>query len=76
VVLLPGAGATIPTGFTVGTIYYIVSASGVTFELSATSGGSAINSTGAGAGIVQLVTTEAFGSQGTYTLSSETLNLF
>lgn len=75
VVLLPAAGATIPTGFTVGTIYFVVNVSGVTFQLSLTSGGSAVNSTGAGAGIVQGITTEVYGAQGTFTLSSETLTL-
>lgn len=76
VVLFDGAGATIPSAFTVGTIYYVVSASGTSFSLSATSGGSAINTGGAGAGIVQAVTTEAFGAAGTFTLSSETLYNF
>jgi hypothetical protein len=72
VVLFPGAGATLPTGFTAGTIYYVVSASGATFELAATSGGSAINATGAGAGLVQSIAPETFGSQGTYTLTTST----
>lgn len=76
VVLFPGAGGTLPSGVTAGTIYYVVSASGATFELSATSGGSAINNTSAaGSGIVQSLTLETFGAQGTYTLSSETLSL-
>jgi hypothetical protein len=75
VVLLPAAGATIPTGFTAGTVYYVVSASGVTFELSATSGGSAINSSAAGAGLVQAITAEVFNGQGLFTLSSETLSV-
>jgi hypothetical protein len=42
----------VPTGFTAGTVYYVVSSSGSTFELSATSGGSAINSTSTGSGTV------------------------
>jgi hypothetical protein len=42
---------TVPTGFTAGTTYYVVSASGATFSLSATSGGSAINSSSTGSGI-------------------------
>ena len=41
---------TVPTGFTAGTVYYVVSSSGSTFELSATSGGSAINSSSTGTG--------------------------
>lgn len=76
VVVFASAGATLPTGVTAGTVYYIVAASGTTFELSATSGGSGINLSAAGAGIVMAVTPEVFGAQGTFTLSSETLSLF
>ena len=76
VVLFNAAGATIPAAFTVGVIYFIVSAAGATFSLSATSGGSAINTAGAGAGLVQAITTESFGAAGTFTLSSEVLNAF
>jgi hypothetical protein len=43
---------TVPTGFTAGTVYYVVSSSGSTFELSATSGGGAINSSTTGSGTV------------------------
>lgn len=43
----------VPTGFTAGTIYYVVSVSGTTFRLAATSGGSAINSTSTGSGTVK-----------------------
>lgn len=75
VVLFNAAGATIPAAFTVGTIYFVVSAAGATFSLAATSGGSAINTAGTGAGLVQAITTEAFSGQGTYTLSGETLSL-
>lgn len=75
VVLFPGAGGTLPTGVTAGTIYYVVSASGATFEVSATSGGSAITTSSVGSGIVQALTLETFGAQGTFTLSSETLSL-
>jgi Right handed beta helix region len=39
-----------PTGFTAGTMYYVVASSGTTFELSATSGGSPIASTSTGSG--------------------------
>lgn len=75
VVLFNGAGATIPSAFTVGTVYYIVSASGATFSLATTSGGSAINTSNTGAGLVQGVTLETFAGQGTYTVSSETLSI-
>jgi hypothetical protein len=53
VVLTPIAGLALPTGFTGDALYFIVSASGATFELSLTSGGSAVNATGAGGGLVQ-----------------------
>lgn len=46
------SGASLPAGFTAGTVYYVVSSSGSTFQLSATSGGSAINSTSTGTGTV------------------------
>jgi hypothetical protein len=76
VVLWSGAGDTVPAAYTVGTIYYVVSASGTTFSLAATSGGSAINTAAAGAGLVQAITVETYGAQGTFTISSDTLTLF
>jgi hypothetical protein len=78
VVVFPGAGATLPTGGTppvAGTIYFVISVSGATFQLSATSGGAALNFTSDGAGIIQKVVTETFNAQGTFTLSTDTLTL-
>lgn len=75
VVLFNGAGATISSDFTIGTVYFIAASpapSGATFSLATTLGGSAINSTHAGAGIVQAITTETFGSAGTFTLTTAT----
>jgi hypothetical protein len=72
VVLFNGAGATISSAFTLGQIYFVVSASGATFELSLTSGGSGITTSNAGAGLVQAITTESFGSAGTFTLTTST----
>ena len=46
------AGGSIPTGLTVGTIYYVVSPSGDTFSVSATKGGSAINTSSTGSNLV------------------------
>jgi hypothetical protein len=48
------SGTTAPGGFTFGTTYYVVNASQAnqTFQLSATSGGSAINISSAGAGVI------------------------
>ena len=75
VVLFDSAGATISSDFTVGQIYYVISPSGDTFNLALTASGSAINSTHVGAGIVQGITVETYGAQGTFTLSSDTLSL-
>lgn len=75
VVVFPGVGATLPTGLTAGTIYYVVNASGATVKLATTSGGTAIDLTGDGAGIIQAITLESYGAQGTFTLSSDTLSL-
>ena len=50
------SGGTAPTGFTNGTAYFVVNASGTTFQLSATSGGAAINSTSTGNGTVTQAT--------------------
>jgi len=75
VVIWSGVGATTPGGFTVGNIYYVISASGATFSLSATSGGSAVTVSAAGSGLVQAITLESFGAQGTFQLSADTLSL-
>lgn len=40
------AGGSMPTGLTAGTSYYVVNASGQTFQVSATKGGAGINTTG------------------------------
>lgn len=51
--------ATLPTGLTVGTVYYVIAA-GLTanaFEVSATSGGAAINTSGAGSGTHSVTST-------------------
>lgn len=49
------SGGSLPAGFTAGTTYYVVSASGVTFELAATQGGTPLGSTGTGSGTVTVV---------------------
>lgn len=45
-------GATLPTGLSAGTTYFVISVSGDTFSLSTTQGGSAIDITAAGAGLI------------------------
>ena len=47
---LSNTGGALPAGLTTGTTYYVVSASGQTCSLSLTSGGGAVNITGAGTG--------------------------
>lgn len=76
VVVWAGAGDTLPVAFTAGTIYYVVNAAGATFNLSATSGGAGINTAAAGGCLIQQITTEIYGAQGTFTLSSDSLSLF
>ena len=49
-VVLTTTGA-LPTGLTVGTVYYVVGVSGTSFSLAATYGGSAINTTGVQSGV-------------------------
>jgi hypothetical protein len=44
-------GTAVPTGFTAGTTYFAVGVSGNTFQLSATLGGTAINSTSTGTAV-------------------------
>lgn len=45
---------TLPTGITAGTVYYVINASGTTCNISATYGGSAINTSGSQSGTHQL----------------------
>lgn len=66
-------GSSLPSGLVAGTVYYVKSPSGDSFSLSATSGGAAITLTSDGSGIVQAVTAETYGSQGTYDLSGCTV---
>ena len=41
----------LPTGITPGTTYYVINSTGTTFNVSLTSGGAAINTSGAGSGL-------------------------
>ena len=73
VVVFNTSGSALPSGLTAGTVYYVVSASGDSFELSATSGGSAITLSGDGSGIVQRIAPETFTLAGTYSVSGMSL---
>lgn len=62
-------GASLPTGLTEGTIYYVVSVATDTFELSATSGGASVNITAQGSLYWQKVIPETFASAGEITIA-------
>ena len=52
-------GVALPGGFSADTVYYVISPSGDTFSLSATSGGSAITVSADGGGLVGVVQAQA-----------------
>ncbi|WP_326642913.1 hypothetical protein OG884_05870 [Streptosporangium sp. NBC_01755] len=68
-------GESLPTGLTEGTIYYVVSATTDTFDVSATLGGSSVNVTGQGELFFQKVIPETFGADGTITVAIDALVL-
>ena len=68
-------GDPIPTGLAEGTIYYVISSTTDHLKLSTTSGGSAINITAIGAGFLQRIVVEAFGAQGTHTVTTATMSI-
>jgi len=63
------------TGFTEGVVYYVINATADTFQLSAISGGAAINATADGECVVQRVQPEPFSGQGVYTFQTGALDL-
>ena len=70
-------GGTAPGGLTLGTTYFVVSASTDDFQVAATSGGAAITLTSvqAGQAYVSALTTTAFAAQGTLTVSALSVSL-
>lgn len=71
------AGASLPTGISATTIYFVL-ASGLTtdaFKVSTTSGGSALNVTVSGEVVWQKVIPQTYSVQGTYTLNSGAFDL-
>ncbi len=67
--------AGLPTGFTEGTVYFVVSATTDTFQLSATSGGAAITVTTSAEVVVHRVLPEVFAAQGQYQIAIGSLVL-
>lgn len=77
VVFWPGSGSGLPAGLTVGTVYWVI-ATGLTadvFSVSTTQGGSAVDITDEGGGLVQKCVPETFSGQGTYALTSASIDL-
>lgn len=68
-------GVALPTGIAEGTVYFVVGAATDTFQLSATSGGAAIDITAVGSGYAQRLVEEVFGAQGTHTVTTATMSL-
>lgn len=66
---------TLPAGLVEGTVYFVISAATNTLQLSASSGGSAIDLTAAGTGFIQNIVPETFGGQGTYAVSDVDVTL-
>lgn len=68
-------GGTVPAGLTEGTIYFVRDSTTNTFKVAATSGGSAIDLTGAGADdcVVSRIVENAYGGAGTHTINSWSL---
>lgn len=71
-VVLTTTGA-LPTGLTAGTVYFVRNATTNTFELSATSGGASINTTGSQSGVHTI--SRAFGINSSTGFSFKTGNL-
>lgn len=65
----------LPTGLTEGTVYFVVGSATNTFQVSLTSGGSAVDLTGQGELFFQKVVPEVFASQGQITVAAGALTL-
>lgn len=75
VTVLPGVGGAVPAGLTVGAHYWVINAATDTLQLSATQGGSAVDITAAGSGLVQRIRVEVFDAAGTINVNAMSLTL-
>lgn len=75
VVILHTGAFAIPGGLTEGTVYFVVGSTTDTFQLSLTSGGSAIDITTDTVALVCTIIPETFGAQGVFTTTSVQLDL-
>lgn len=74
VVVWAGANNTLPAPLAEGTVYFVVTSATNNFQLSATSGGAAINITAVGQGHVQKIVQETFAAQGQLQVSGISLD--
>lgn len=65
----------LPGGFSADTVYYVISVSGDTFSLSATSGGGAITVTADGSGILGVIQTQPVLSGNTVSVAANALQI-
>lgn len=75
VVLEAVTSVALPGGFSADTVYYVIGVSGSTFQLSATSGGSAITVTSTGSGIMGVIQTKPVLNGDTVSFSSNALQI-
>lgn len=75
VVAYPTQGSTLPTGLTEGTVYYVKTASGNDITLSATLGGSTLDLSAAGAGVILKASPLAVGNGITPKFDAGTINI-
>jgi hypothetical protein len=73
VVLYAENGQSIPTGLTAGTVYYVISANTDDFQVSTTSGGSAVAVTADGELFIMRCVPEAFTDAGTYSFADQAI---
>lgn len=68
--------ATVPTGVTEGTVYFVVGATTDTFQVATSSGGTAISITATGNGCsLSTIVEDVYASQGTHTLNTDSYGL-
>lgn len=75
VVFFDIAGGGLPAGLTEGTVYWVVGSAANSFQVSTTSGGSAVNITADGEAFFVKAVPEVYASQGTYTILAGDLDV-
>jgi hypothetical protein len=73
--LLAVPGATLPTGLSEGTTYFVISVSGNTLQLSLTQGGAAVTITADGSGLIAKIVSKAVQTDDTPSFAINTLQI-